>query len=106
MSIKMEKIADWLYDSKLSKRPISVSNSTHHFLPLSKKILNIFFGRKKKNLGKWVLHSFLMSIKMDKRRDWLVDSKLSERPLAVSRWIWGGEINDFDIIFPVGLVVF
>ena len=50
--------------------------------------------------------SFLMSIKMDKRRDWLVDSKLSERPLAVSRWIWGGEINDFDIIFPVGLVVF
>ena len=40
------------------------------------------------------------------KRDWLVDLKLSERPQAVSRWIWGGEINDFDIIFPVGLVVF
>ena len=40
------------------------------------------------------------------KRDWLVDLKLSERPQAVSRWIWGGKINDFDIIFPVGLVVF
>ena len=43
---------------------------------------------------------------MAQKRDWLVDLKLSERPQAVSRWIWGGEINDFDIIFPVGLVVF
>ena len=43
---------------------------------------------------------------ISQKRDWLVDLKLSERPQAVSRWIWGGEINDFDIIFPVGLVVF